>query len=328
MNKAGRLTQILMAGYKQIDRRRFIRTTLWGGLGITTLGSFSVAELLKRETVKLTILHTNDMHSHIDPFPDNDAKYPGLGGMATRATLIQQIRDEEEQVLLLDAGDVFQGTPYFNIYGGELEFKLMTEMKYDAGTIGNHDFDNGLDGLAEMMPHADFPFLCSNYDFTDTAVDGKTKPYQVFEKGKLKVGVFGLGVELSGLVPTDLFGETKYLDPVEKAAEFSHLLKQDLECDFVVCLSHLGYSYTSDKISDKSLAKQSRNIDLIIGGHTHTFLDEPIPYRNRDGDQVLVAQAGWAGVCLGRIDLYFELGKEEMTLEGGTVSVDKNSIKI
>lgn len=317
-----------MEEYRKTDRRAFIRNSLWGGLGITTLSSFSYAELMKKETFKLTILHTNDMHSHIDPFPDNDPKYPGLGGMATRAALIKQIREEEEHVLLLDAGDVFQGTPYFNLYGGELEFKLMTEMGYDAGTIGNHDFDNGLDGLVEMMPHANFPFISSNYDFSDTIVDGKTTPYKVIEIGEIKVGIFAVGVELSGLVPDELFGQTRWLDPLEKSAEFSHLLKVEMECDLVVCLSHLGYSYKSDKVSDKVLAKESKNIDLVIGGHTHTFLDAPVVYRNRDEKDVLIAQAGWAGVCVGRIDVYFELGKGEMTHEGGTVLVDENSTKI
>jgi len=259
----------------------------------------------RSRTKKITILHTNDTHSNIDPFPENHAKYPGLGGVARRYELIQQVRNEAENVLLLDAGDIFQGTPYFNRYKGILEMKLMTELGYDAATMGNHDFDIGIDGFIHAKQYAAFPFICSNYNFTDTNLDGKTEPYRIIEKGGVKVGLFGVGVELKGLVPDDKFGETVYLDPIETAQEYAALLKKK-GCDLIICLSHLGYSYESDKISDLKLAEATSGIHLIIGGHTHTFLDKPTEVVNKDGITVLVNQVGWAGVNLGRIDFEIE----------------------
>ena len=260
------------------------------------------------EMYKLTILHTNDVHSRVDPFPMDDRKFPGMGGAAKRAKLVQKIRQEEKQVLLLDAGDIFQGTPYFNFYGGELEFKLMSSMKYDACTIGNHDFDGGIDGLKKQLIHANFPMLVSNYDFKDTVMNGKTKPYQVFQKGGLRVGVLGVGIQLLGLVPSNMFGDTQYLDPIENANKYAKILKYDEKCDYVICLSHLGLKYDEPekKVSDVKLAAASENIDLIIGGHTHTFLEEPLTLKNRVGENILVNQVGWAGIVLGRLDIYFE----------------------
>nr|MBA3901477.1 metallophosphatase [Bacteroidota bacterium] len=255
------------------NRRDFIKKALLGTAGFAGLSAFPTGAFAQKEIIKLTILHTNDVHSHIDPFPLNDPKHGGTGGAARRAAVIKKIRQQEEQVLLLDAGDIFQGTPYFNKFGGELEFKLMSEMGYDASTIGNHDFDNGLEGLEKMLPHARFPFICSNYDFSDTIMAGKTLPYKIFNKGGMKVGIFGLGIELDGLVDKRLYGNVKYLDPIAQAALMSHKLKKELACDMVICLSHLGFKYGSNKISDVSLAQRSKNIDVIIGGHTHTFMD-------------------------------------------------------
>jgi 5'-nucleotidase len=306
------------------SRRKFIRQSIYGGIGIIGLKSFGLEALAAKETVKITFLSTNDVHSHIDPFPMNDPKYPGLGGVARRAALIKDIRAKEQHVLLLDAGDIFQGTPYFNLYGGELEFKLMSEMGYDASTIGNHDFDNGLHGLVKQLPHAAFPFINCNYDFSDTVMSGKTIPYKIFYKDGIKIGVFGIGIELDGLVDKRLYGNTRYLDPVQKAAEMSLLLKKELKCDLVVCLSHLGYSYESRKISDVVLAKQSRDIDLIIGGHTHTFLEKPVTFANRDGKEIIVSQVGWAGIQLGKITFHLErnTGRKKMT-EGTSLNVKK-----
>lgn len=259
----------------------------------------------------ITVLHTNDMHSRIEPFPDNDPKYPGLGGMEKRAALISQIRKEEESVLLLDAGDVFQGTPYFNEFGGELEFKLMSKMGYDAATMGNHDFDNGLEGFDRMLPHADFPFLCSNYDFSDTILNGKTETHKVFERNGIRIGLFGIGVELDGLVSKKLYAGTIWKDPVQVANDYANRLRSDEQCDLVICLSHLGYEYQTDKVSDRKLAEQTSNIDLIIGGHTHTFLDSAVKLRNKVGKEVLVTQAGWAGICVGRVDFIFREGGKQ-----------------
>ncbi|WP_316788431.1 metallophosphatase [Pedobacter frigoris] len=301
----------------KLSRRNFIKT---GALATATfalaLDSMDALALEKTDLVKLTILHTNDVHSRIEPFPLDGSKYQGLGGTARRAALVGQIRIKEPNVLLLDAGDIFQGTPYFNLYGGEVEMKMMSAMRYDAATMGNHDFDNGLEGFHKQLPHADFPILCSNYDFSNTLLHSSTQPYKVFKKGGLKIGVFGIGLELKGLVDDRNYGETVYLDPVNKANEMAVLLKHELKCDLVICLSHLGYKYTTAKVSDQVLAKNTRNIDLIIGGHTHTFMEQPEDVKNLDGEITTINQVGFAGINLGRIDYYFEKNKGKRVKTG------------
>ncbi|MBC8266237.1 MAG: metallophosphatase [Flavobacteriales bacterium] len=298
------------------SRRDFIKKVSMGALGFSMLPNEIFAT---NDLIKLTILHTNDMHSHIEPFTSGRNK--GLGGMAQRATLIKKIRQKNEHVLLLDAGDIFQGTPYFNIYGGELEFKLMSEMKYDAATIGNHDFDNGLDGIHRQLPHANFPFLCANYDFSDTVLSGQFKPYKVFKKGEIKIGVFGIGIELDGLVPKSLYGNTIYSNPIEKCNYYANHLKNELGCDLVICLSHLGFKYKDEKISDFLMAEQTKNIDLIIGGHTHTFLNAPILKLNSQQKEVLIAQVGWAGIKIGKIDYFFSKEKVLKDAFGGSLLI-------
>ena len=288
----------------KMDRRDFLRNSVVVSGGVLIAPSL-MAGSFSSVGNRLTILHTNDTHSNIDPFPENHSKYPGKGGVARRYELINRVRAEEENVLLLDAGDIFQGTPYFNRYGGVLEMKLMTELGYDAATMGNHDFDGGIDGFVKAREFAKFPFLCSNYDFSKTAVDGLTQNSMILNKGKIKVGIFGVGVELKGLVPNDKFKETAYHDPIEIANDRAKELKEK-GCDLIVCLSHLGYSYKSDKVSDQVLAKNTRNIHLIIGGHTHTFLDKPTELKNLDDELVLVNQVGWAGIHVGRIDFEFD----------------------
>ena len=257
---------------------------------------------------KLVILHTNDTHSQIEPFPTNHSKFPGMGGVAKRYNLIQKIRNEEEHVLLLDCGDIFQGTPYFNTFHGELEMKLMSMMDYDAATMGNHDFDIGLEGFLNAKKFANFPFLCANYDFSETILKEQTLPYKIFRKGGIKIGVFGIGVELKGLVPEEKFGKTKYIDPIETANLISAELKSR-GCSLIICLSHLGYDYpSSTKVSDRVLASMSEHIHIILGGHSHTFLNEPTIEKNRIGKPVVINQVGWAGVNLGRIDIDIERG--------------------
>jgi 5'-nucleotidase len=245
------------------------------------------------------------MHSRIEPFPADGGQFAGMGGMARRATLIQQIRAQEPNVLLLDSGDVFQGTPYFNFFEGELEFKLMSQMNYDACTLGNHDFDNGLEGLAKQLPHANFPFLIANYDFSQTMLAGRFQPYKVFTKAGHRIGVFGLGIEMAGLVADKNFGKTQYLDPVATARATVARLRDTERCDLVICLSHLGYQYKNEKIDDLKLAAQVSGIDLILGGHTHTFLDAPVPVDGPNGHRTLINQVGWSGINLGRIDYEF-----------------------
>ncbi|OKL39245.1 bifunctional metallophosphatase/5'-nucleotidase [Pontibacter flavimaris] len=292
-------------------RRDFLKTTIAGAAGVSLLGMPFTAEAAQRIT--LTILHTNDQHSRIDLFPDDGRKYGGMGGMARRATLIEQIRKEEPNVLLFDSGDIWQGTPYFNFFGGELEYKLMSQMKYDAATLGNHDFDNGLEGLEKMLPHARFPFLSANYDFSNTILQNRFAPYKVFEKQSIKIGVFGLGIELAGLVSQNNYGETLYLDPLDTAREMVQELRQNQQCNLVVCLSHLGYKYDDGKIDDVTLARQVEGIDLILGGHTHTFLDQPEVVRHASGHETLVNQVGWSGIFLGRLDFSFSKKTRQKT---------------
>ncbi|TAI49072.1 metallophosphatase [Flagellimonas allohymeniacidonis] len=292
-----------------MKRRDFLKQTAatssfvgLGGLGLNSCAHFGQK--------KITILHTNDVHSHIETFPSTHARWANLGGVARRAALVESIRNENPNTLLFDAGDIFQGTPYFNFYGGELEFKLMSKLKYDAATIGNHDFDNGIGGLLAQVPHASFELLSANYDFTNTEMDGYTKPYKIYSIDGIKIGVYGLGIQLEGLVLKRLCKETQYLNPFEVALDTERQLKEKENCDLVICLSHLGYDYANpNRPSDTQLAERTSYTDLIIGGHTHTFLDKPDVRTNQKGNSVLVNQVGCYGINLGRIDFYFDSQK-------------------
>ena len=306
-----------------LNRRRFLTQSA------LATGSLLVSPHLAKSAdvfdtpKRLTILHTNDTHSRIDPFPMDGSRNQGMGGVASRAALIKQIRSQEENVLLLDAGDIFQGTPYFNIYKGEPEIKAMTAMGYDAATIGNHDFDAGMEALAMQLDrHASFPMIICNYDFAGTPMETKYQPYKIFRKGGLKIGVLGVGVELEGLVPENLYGKTKYLDPVQQANQTAAILKAQ-NCDLIICLSHLGYR--SGKMSDTILAPQTENIDLIIGGHSHTFLEKPDVVKNKKGEDILINQVGFAGLQLGRLDFSFEKRNPKNLVNSQSISVSKKT---
>ena len=311
-----------------MNRKQFLRTLGGGTLAMTLAPNFLMAEdfsaLSLASENQLTILHTNDQHSRIEPFDSSYTRNPNQGGFARRAALVQKIRSQESNVLLLDSGDTFQGTPYFNFFGGELEFKLMSMMGYDASTMGNHDFDNGLQGFKKVRPVAKFPFLCSNYDFKNTILDGETEKYKIFNKNGIKVGIFGVGIQLEGLVGKKDYGETEYLDPIEIAQHYSDFLRNDKKCDMVICLSHIGYDYKDDpkKISDKLLAANTAGIDLILGGHTHTFLPEPQSFINKNGKNVLVNQVGWAGLLLGKITFYFDKNKNVKNISWNNQVID------
>lgn len=307
------------------SRRQFIKQA---GVAGAVLGT-GLPQALLAETdaaASLTILHTNDVHSRVEPFPADDKKYPGMGGAAMRATLIGQIRLQQEHVLLLDAGDIFQGTPYFNFFHGDVEIDLMNQMGYEAATIGNHDFDGGLDTLARQVKRARFPFVNCNYDFAGTPVDGLVHQHWIIKKGRLKIGLTGCGVELSGLVPDKLFGAVRYHDPVERVREQVQVLKRDKGCDLIICLSHLGYKYDNQKVSDIILAESTENIDLIIGGHTHTFLEKPDSRTNMQGEQTQINQVGWAGLQLGKLDYVFTNKSGKRLAKHHTVAVAEKSI--
>ncbi|WP_313807556.1 metallophosphatase, partial [Flavobacterium sp.] len=297
-----------------MKRRDFLKNSIASSAFIG-LGGLSLSSFTSTDIKKITILHTNDVHSHIEPFAADHPKNPNMGGVARRSALIEKIRQEEKNVLLLDAGDIFQGTPYFNYYGGELEFKLMSMLKYDLATMGNHDFDNGIDGFYAQLPHAKFDFVSANYDFKNTVLNDIVKPYKIFHKDGIKIGIFGLGVELNGLVDKKLYKETIYNNPVEIAQDITRILKETEKCDLIICLSHLGFQYQNEpeKICDVLLARKTKNIDLIIGGHTHTFLDKPVIETNLEGKEVLINQVGCYGINLGRIDFYFDKMKKAST---------------
>ncbi len=290
----------------KLTRKEFIKKTALA-TGLASVGSLpldSFATLTTNDIV-LTVLHTNDVHSRLDPFPMDGSKYQGMGGVVHREKIIRSIRANNKHVLLLDCGDIFQGTPYFNMYKGEPEMKIMSMLKYDAGTLGNHDFDNGIDGLYEQLAHADFPIVNCNYDFSNTILADKIPPYTIVRKGKLKIGILGVGIELKGLVPDTLCNGIVYNNPIPIANKLAYYLKYKKKCDYVICLSHLGYEYKEEKLSDKTFAPLTENIDMILGGHTHTFMEKPETVKNKKQEDVIIHQVGWAGIMLGKIDIFF-----------------------
>lgn len=297
-----------------MKRRDFILKSAIGASAIGTLPLLSEAagKAITGSPAEegLVILHTNDTHSRLDPFPNDGRKWGGLGGAARRATLIEQLRAKHKNVLLFDCGDIFQGTPYFNYFNGEPEIKAMNLMKYDACTIGNHDFDGGIEGLTKAVNNSEFKWLCANYEFQQTSLRAKIKPYHIFQKGRLKVGVFGLGIDPKGLVPDKLCEGVTYKDPISVGREMLQQLKKE-NCDLIVCLSHLGYKYESAKVSDHVLAKALPEIDIILGGHTHTFLTNPDVFPSSSKlKSTIINQVGWAGVQLGKLEFQTQANKQ------------------
>ena len=283
-----------------MERRRFIGVA---GLGLTAL-SGALARV-GREQSKLTVLHTNDTHSRIDPFPMDGGRYQGLGGVARRKVLIDRIRDEREFVLLLDSGDLFQGTPYFNLYGGEVEVEAANRLGYDVATVGNHEFDNGIEGLEKTMPLAVFEWVSSNLDWTGAnRLAPLVKPWVIRELGPFKVGIFGLLCRLEGLVNPESHAGVRYLDPIESSRRAVAELRAR-GCNVIICLSHLGYHTRgeNDELRDDKLARRVGGIDLVLGGHSHTFLDELVELPREGGGVTRITQQGWAGVRLGRVDV-------------------------
>lgn len=263
-------------------------------------------------TERLLILYTNDQHSRIEPFPQNHPQYAGKGGFAQRAAVIEEFRKNNKHVLLLDAGDIFQGTPYFNFFQGKPEFELMTLMGYHASTFGNHDFDLGIENLVDKIPYAGFEFINCNYDLSDTplADNKKILSYKIMHVGDIRVGITGVGINLEGLVAENNRKGLQYKDPVKCVNLIAEKLRNDLKCNLVICLSHLGYKYKGKQVSDEVLAESSENVDIIIGGHTHTFLEHASVFKNKVGRPVYVCQAGWAGIWLGVFEIVYSRYKK------------------
>ena len=248
----------------------------------------------------LTIMHTNDTHSQVEPL--EEGKRDALcGGYARRMGLINQERKKDPNLLLFDAGDFSQGTPYFNFYHGRVEIEAMNRMGYDAIMLGNHEFDNGVDTLAVVLKEAKFPIVCANYDVKGSALEGIVKPYTIIRRGNLYVGVFGIGIDPKGIVADRNFYPLQYLDPITTAQEVANTLKNEKKCDITICLSHQGtHTSTDGKLSDMELAQATKNIDIIIGAHTHKIV-ENLYIPNIDGDSVLLMQTGKAGARIGKI---------------------------
>ena len=308
-----------------ITRRKFLGTSLIGGAAFSFLPAvpsfFSAARstsdfaapFLQPEPGEtlITILHTNDTHSQIDPLPENDKQYPGKGGVARRATLVKRVRKENPNTLMVDAGDVFQGTPYFNFFKGEVEYKSMSLIGYDVGTLGNHDFDNGVAGLAAAMKFSNFDFVSSNYEVRGTPIESRVKPYVVRVLGDVRVGVFGLGISPTGLITPDNFKGITYHDPVKAAQEAVRALREKERCTLVVCASHLGYypNPRRDEIGDTQVAAQVDGIDFIASGHTHTFMTTPVITKQPQGGNTIIFQVGRSGIYVGRVDMKLRDGK-------------------
>ena len=299
-------------GGSEMNRRDFIKKA---GIGSAVVGFGSVPLHLfaANDFITITILHTNDLHCHIEPFSGADESTSKKGGLARISELAKITRASNPDTLLLDAGDMFQGTPYFNYFNGNLMLKLMSAAGYDAGTIGNHEFDNGLQGIIDPLPNAKFPLINSNYDFSDTILAGKFPKWKIFKRNGVKIGIYGLGIELKGLVADKNFGNTIYNDPVKVGVELEYFLKNEKKCDLVICLSHLGLRYEDQKISDVLFAAETKYTDLIVGGHTHTYLERPMFLKNKNGEQIIVNQAWWAGLVIGRIDFVLERQKNKKT---------------
>src|SRR6185295_15132758 len=307
-----------------IDRRRFLKNSLVTGAALTIPGVASrfiaagdrgeiTRPLLSpaRGETLITILHTNDTHSQIDPIPDNDKQYGGKGGVARRATLVKRVRAENPNTLMIDAGDVFQGTPYFNFYKGEVEYKSMSLIGYDVGTLGNHDFDNGVNALVAAMKFANFDFVSCNYDVRGTVLEARVKPYAVRTLGGVRVGLFGMGISPDNLITPQNFKGVTYNDPVKAAREVVATLRGAERCTLVVGMSHLGYypNATQGGLGDSQVAAQVDGIDFIASGHTHTFMKEPVITKTPSGGNTIIFQVGRSGIYVGRVDMKIRDGK-------------------
>lgn len=249
---------------------------------------------------QLYIMHSSDTHSRIEPLDNNPSvRNANMGGVTRRASLVDKQRQEHPDLLLFDCGDISQGTPYYNMYGGEVEIKSMNLMGYDAMTIGNHEFDNGMDNMVRLFSMANFDVVCSNYDFSQTALKDLVKPYKVIKRHGVRIGVFGLSPRLVGLVQMAKCQGVKFLDPVQTAREMVRVLRLEKHCDVVICLSHLGVSNVEDGlVYDNKLVPQVSGIDLILGGHTHTFMEKEMRVKDASGKEVPIMHIGNLGVFM------------------------------
>ena len=283
-------------------------TLLYIGLALSMLAMQPVQLQAKNKKVsktakQLVVLHTNDTHSCVMPLNPNlaDTAMADRGGYLRRVSMINEERKTDPDLLLFDSGDFSQGSPYYSLFKGDVEVGLMNEMKYDAATIGNHEFDFGIDNMVRIFKMAKFPIVCANYDFTGTPLAGIVKPYTILYRKGVKIGVFGLCPELKGLVSTANYGCIKYEDPIAKGKEMADFLKKKEKCDVVICLSHLGWNI--DGIDDTELVPGTRYIDLVLGGHSHTYFKDLEYLKNLDGKLVPIDQNGKSAIWVGKMVL-------------------------
>ena len=289
-----------------MKRRDFLKNTLLVAAALQFPHIWIKSARADTDLFKLTILQTNDTHSRIDPFPMDGGRNQGLGGIARRATLINRIRQQNSNTLLVDAGDVLQGTPYFNMYKGKIEYETMTQCQYDVSTLGNHEFDNGADSLAEVLQYAEFDIVNCNFDFGDSPLASRTKTYTTHQVGPVKVGITGVGIDFADLVAPPNHENISYKHPYRPLQSVVTYLRKDLHCSLVVVLSHLGFKYKDSRPSDIEMAQQVHGIDWIVGGHTHTFMKEPLVGSSQRHHATRILQVGWAGIFLGKTDFFFD----------------------
>jgi 5'-nucleotidase len=268
---------------------------------IVILAAFSFAASAYAQ--QLTIIHFNDTHSHIDP--ERSGKNAGHAGVIETAAYIDQVRDEvgRKNVLLLHAGDFSQGSSYFTELNGDMEIDVLNSTGYDVVCLGNHEFDNGMEALARRLGNLDAEVVCANYDFSATPLAGHVKPYTIIKRGGLKIGVIGLLANVADVVDSRIAAQLQFLNPAEVTQKYADYLKNVKKCDLVICLSHLGFD--GEPYTDVELAAQTRNVDVIVGGHSHTKLKDKVVEKNLDGDDVIIVQDGKWGLKVGRLDVDF-----------------------
>lgn len=275
---------------------------------IALLLSFFTIAIIAGEKVKLVILHTNDTHSQVEPTEKSSSKTADMGGYARRMGVINQIREQEKNVILLDAGDFSQGTPYFNFYNGRVEIDALNKMKYDAITVGNHEFDNGIDTLAVILAKANIPIISSNYQIDSTPLKDLIQPYMILKKAGLKIGIMAINVEPKGLIIESNYKGLVFKNALQSAIDMSTFLKKEKKCEVIICLSHLGADTTKNEINDFEIAHKTRYIDVIIGGHSHSMITNNT-VKNVAGKPIVIAQMAKSGLYLGKVELKLEKKK-------------------
>ena len=243
---------------------------------------------------KLTIMHFNDTHSHLEP--ERAGKSAGRGGVIERAALVDSVRNAvgRRNFLLLHAGDFNQGTSYYTTLGGMLEVGLVNALGYDVITLGNHEFDDGIEHLGRRLAGLKCPVVCSNYDFSQFELGKYVKPYVVLKRGGMRIGIFGMLTDITKVVERTIADRLPKFGDVETADRWASYLKNEKKCDIVIALTHLGIE--NEDFMDQDLVRATRNIDLVVGGHSHTFIKDIVYENNIDGKPVPIVQNGCWGL--------------------------------